>query len=284
MSVPGVGAIVAITFRSGGRTDRGSLTQRPITEGGIGVSGQIRSLGHFFSLDKPLNTSNYSVMLWISLAVAVSAPLPTNLHDWFSSKDLPAYVTQRGLGPWTVGVRVTVEPDGKIQGCAIEFTSGIPDLDGLTCRLIADRAKFEQARWIDGSAILGIYRTSVEWAVANPFLNTPKMSNADIDVFVQNLPSGVHSPALIRTMFAVDASGRISSCIAEPGPALEQIDNNSALASVACDQLTRGYKAIPAKDSSGNAIPSVQDAQVRFSVNQPQRSREKVKSTIIVRP
>lgn len=221
-------------------------------------------------------------MLWISLAVAVSAPLPTNLHDWFSSKDVPAYVMQRGPGIWTVGVRVIVEPSGTIQGCAIESSSGIPDLDSLTCHLIVDRAKFGAAR-VDGSTIVGIYRTSVQWALANPFWDTSKASNADIDVFVQSLPPGVHSPALIRTMFAVDVLGRISSCTVEPGPALEQIDNSSALASVACDQLTRTYRAIPAKDSSGSAIPSVQDAQVRFSVNRPQRNREKAKSTIIIR-
>jgi TonB family protein len=207
-------------------------------------------------------------MFWIPLAVAVSAPLPTNLHDWFNSKDVPAYVTQRGSGVWTVGVRVTVEPGGTIKGCGIESSSGIPDLDNLTCHLIADRAKFEPAQ-DGGSAILGIYRTSVQWAVANPSWDMSRMSNADLDVFVQSLPPSVHSPALIRTMFAVDILGRITSCTAEPGPGLEQIDNNSALASVACDQLTRTYRAIPAKDSSGKAIPSVQDAQVRFSVSRP---------------
>lgn len=236
-----------------------------------------------FFLDKRLNFSNYSAMLWISLAFAVSAPLPTNLRDWFSPKDIPAYVAQRGSGISSVGVRVTVEPSGAIKNCAIESSSGIPDLDSLTCHLIVDRAKFEPAR-AEGSAILGIYRTSVQWALAaNPFGNPLKISNADIDVFVQSLPPAVHSPALVRTMFAVDPLGRISSCTAEPGPALEQIDNNSALAAVACDQLTTTYRAVPAKDSSGNAVPSVQDAQVRFSVSQPQRRRKKEKSRIIVR-
>ncbi|HEX3422659.1 MAG TPA: energy transducer TonB [Sphingomicrobium sp.] len=213
-------------------------------------------------------------MFWIALAAVVSAPLPTNLHDWFGQRDTPAYVTQRGRGPWTVGVRVTVRPDGSIQGCQIESASGIPDLDGLTCRLILDRAKFKPAKWIDGSSVLGIYRTFVEWGVSDPFGNRLELSSADLDVLVQGLPSNIHSPALVRTMFAVDALGQISSCTAEPGPALVQIDQDPALVSVACDQLVRSYRAKPARDSSGSSIPSVQDAQVRFSIDRADRARE----------
>jgi hypothetical protein len=66
-------------------------------------------------------------------------------------------------------------------------------------------------------------------------------------------------------MFAVDAGGLTSSCTAEPTEA-KYINNDSALVSIACEQMTKSYSPTPATDSAGKPISSVQDALVRFSL------------------
>jgi hypothetical protein len=66
-------------------------------------------------------------------------------------------------------------------------------------------------------------------------------------------------------MFAVDQSGDIGSCLAEPTKSFEHVDNSPALVPIACDRIAKSYKPVPAKDAGGNAIPSVQDALLRFT-------------------
>jgi hypothetical protein len=218
-------------------------------------------------LDKPLNGCNYFLMLWIGVAVTalLAAPVPANMKKWFYPDDVPVYLIERSPGLWWVGIRMTVRPDGSILGCDVERKSGIPELDDLTCSLASHRAKFLPAHWSDGSPAFGVYRTSISWAVSDAPFDTSKLSNPDLDVFVQSLPGSIKSPALVRVMFAVDQVGNMSSCQAEPTPAFEKTENNPVLAPVACDQLIKSYKAVPANDAAGKAIGSVQDALVRFA-------------------
>jgi hypothetical protein len=54
-------------------------------------------------------------MLWIALAAQLSAPVPTNLTEWFVYDDFPAYLINREPGVLSVGVLVTVGPDGAVQ-------------------------------------------------------------------------------------------------------------------------------------------------------------------------
>lgn len=207
-------------------------------------------------------------MLWIALAAAaqLSAPVPTNLGKWFSYEDVPSYLLEKESGLWLVGVRINVASDGTVQNCAAEKSSGVADLDKLTCAIVLRRAKFSPARSIDGSVSSGVYRDSVQWSVGDAAADRLSISNPDLDIFVQSLPSKEKSPTLVRVMFAVDETGSKSSCMAEPSPAFEKTSNNPALVSVACEQVMNGYNATPAKDGSGKAVASVQDALVRFSV------------------
>ena len=208
-------------------------------------------------------------MLWIALAAQLSAPVPTNLPNWFSYDDLPPYLIEREPGHWLVGVRVTVGPDGAVRECRVESTSGTQRLDEFTCRRIEQRANFEPGRSSDGSAVLGIYRAAIPWVVANSPFDSPVVSIPDVDVSVASLPAGLKSPALVRVMFAVDPEGRVQGCTAEPG---EHVSNNPELVPVACDEIAKIYKPVPARDASGEPVASVQNATVRFSV-QSQASR-----------
>jgi TonB family protein len=204
-------------------------------------------------------------MLWIALAAQLSAPVPTNLIDWFVYDDFPAYLINRDPGIWAVGVRLTVGPDGTIQRCDVESSSGDSGLDELSCKKVSESAKFRPAI-SGGAAAPGVYRTYIGWDVTKAPAATSRVSNADLNLSVASLPPGIASPAAVRVMFAVDGQGRMTSCVSEPTQPFEQVENNPALVTVACDQLMKSYKPVPAKDSAGNAVPSVQDAIVRFSI------------------
>jgi hypothetical protein len=204
-------------------------------------------------------------MLWILVASQLSAPVPLNLRNWFDPDDMPVDAMQRASAHWEVGVRVEVDSLGRIMKCLVEATSNMQSLDDLSCRLIKKRAHFRPARWIDGSPIAGSYSTSVAWSVSDTGGPPPPSAPVvELDLLVENLPSRVRTPAITRVMFAVDAMGKVSSCMTETAPNFVDFENFPALVAVACQQLTDGYKANPLTDASGKPIASVQDASVRF--------------------
>lgn len=211
-------------------------------------------------------------MFWIVLAAAaqLTAPIPTNLKEWFTANDVPPYLQKDGV--WDVGVRVVVAADGTVRACVVQMSSGIRDLDRQTCDLIRSRGHFQAARWTDGTAVTGVYSTAVTYKVSTwPFddrLRPEKGDFADLDITIARLPAGRKSPSLVRAMFAVDAGGSLSSCTAEATPNFITAENDPQLVPVACEQLLKNYKPLPFKDSGGHGLPSVQDALVRFS--QPQ--------------
>lgn len=60
-----------------------------------------------------------------------------NIHD----SDYPRGAGEAGIGG-TVSVIYTVETDGRATHCRITGSSGSPELDGTTCRLIEQRFRF----------------------------------------------------------------------------------------------------------------------------------------------
>jgi protein TonB len=56
-------------------------------------------------------------------------------------RDYPKHLGNAGIGG-RVSVVFTVEVDGRARQCRIERSSGIPELDALTCRLIEQRFRF----------------------------------------------------------------------------------------------------------------------------------------------
>jgi hypothetical protein len=125
------------------------------------------------------------------------------------------------------------------------------------------RSKFRPAS-IDGLPSYGVYRTTILWAIADQPLDLSKVTNPDIEVSVERLPPDVKSPALVAVMFAVDPSGAKNSCAAD-GSSHEEAQNHPALIRIACDQIMQGFRANPAKDSTGKQLMSVQNALVEFT-------------------
>jgi hypothetical protein len=88
-------------------------------------------------------------------------------------------------------------------------------------------------------------------------------ASADLQLSVGQLPKGVKSPATVRVIIGVDESGQPTSCAAEPWPGIPEA--NAVLEPVACEEMLRSYKAIPASDENGKAVRSVQEASVSFT-------------------
>jgi hypothetical protein len=199
-------------------------------------------------------------MFWIALAAQLAAPAPLN-YPWIGPEDVPQYLGLRGEGVWFIPTRLVVAPTGQLERCEVELSSGITELDRHTCALLLRRAKFQAARWTDGSAVYGVYRTVIAYGTSN-FPPLPTQDWADLRFVVNQLPKGLKSRAVVRVMFAVDFDGQASACVGEPpSPAI--------LVELACQEVVKDYKAIPLKDSAGKLVPSVQNAIVEFSKGKP---------------
>jgi len=53
-------------------------------------------------------------------------------------RDFPDHLRRAGVGG-RVGFLFTVEPNGRVGQCSITRSSGVPELDALTCRLVQQR-------------------------------------------------------------------------------------------------------------------------------------------------
>lgn len=105
------------------------------------------------------------------------------------------------------------------------------------------------------------------WAIGAPPSEKEKRSAypPDIDLSVNRLPAGAKSPVLVRVVIAVDENGRVVDCVeAPPAPGAEHSKRFPELAEIACRQMTTTFTAAPAKDPSGKAVRSVQNAFVVF--------------------
>ncbi|HKC04084.1 MAG TPA: energy transducer TonB [Sphingomicrobium sp.] len=212
-------------------------------------------------------------MFWITLAAQLSLPVPLGLpfpdvRSVFSSDDMPAYVQIAGINRF-VASRTTVRPDGTVQDCTVERDSGDAKLDAYTCAIIVRRAKFQPAKWIDGSTAYGVIRVPVIWAIGGP----PSKREAqeayppDMELSVTRLPADADRRTTLALVIGVDENGRVVGC--NERPKVSQRDHTKTfpeLVPIACQQMMNEFAAIPAKDASGKPMRSVQTASVVFSI------------------
>lgn len=66
-----------------------------------------------------------------------------------------------------VTARFTVEPDGRVTGCTIVRSSGNPDLDATTCRLIEARFRYDPARDADGQPVADVMGWNQDWWIGS---------------------------------------------------------------------------------------------------------------------
>ena len=84
--------------------------------------------------------------------------------DWATDNDYPTSA-MREQKQGVTGFRVSVGADGRVTDCSVTRSSGSPELDDTTCKLITRRARFTPAMDGDGKPTTGSYSSSVRWQI-----------------------------------------------------------------------------------------------------------------------
>jgi hypothetical protein len=197
-------------------------------------------------------------MIWLLLAAQVSAPTALRPDSWFAPGDVPDF-NQKESGLIRVGYGITVTPAGAADTCRVEYSSGDLRTDRYICSVLLRNARFLPAKDGAGQPTYGVYRDMVSWWSGDR-PDALALPPADVELTVERLPPRTKAPADVRVSFAVDPNGKPSSCAADStGRRVE-----AELVAVGCQQLLAGFKPLPARTSAGAAIPSVQNATIRF--------------------
>lgn len=209
----------------------------------------------------------------LALAAQFSPPTPTrtrvpDVRALFTTDDFPAYLVHQGSVDRTVYTRTTVRPDGMIESCVAEISSGDRRLDGYTCALIVRRAKFHPATWADGSAVYGVVRVPIRWTVTDggPPKHDMESTIPDLDLSVNRLPKGAHSMVGLTLDIAADEKGHPVTCAESPTPANDHSRRVPELIALACQQATASLVLSPPIDASGKAVRSIQNVSVHFKL------------------
>ena len=75
-------------------------------------------------------------------------------------QDYPRRLAKAGIGG-TVQMIGTVQPNGHVTNCRVTRSSGVPELDGLTCRLIEQRFVYRPATDRNGRPVSD--QVEIEW-------------------------------------------------------------------------------------------------------------------------
>lgn len=78
--------------------------------------------------------------------------------------DYPDHLREAGV-TGVVGLRFTVGANGRVTACAVTRTSGVPELDALTCRLIAKRFRYRPTIDANGRAVADVVTGEQGWGV-----------------------------------------------------------------------------------------------------------------------
>ena len=79
-----------------------------------------------------------------------------------TSRDYQRDLRERGIGG-VVGLSFRVEPTGLVSRCNVTRSSGVPELDALTCRLIIQRFRYRPGTDRDGRPVADTVEGEHEW-------------------------------------------------------------------------------------------------------------------------
>lgn len=89
---------------------------------------------------------------------------PRQVKGRIKDSDYPRSAGTAGVGG-TVSVRYEVGVDGRVTDCEITRSSGFPDLDHTTCRLIVERFRFKPSRDPDGNPVSATIVQNHTWVI-----------------------------------------------------------------------------------------------------------------------
>jgi len=81
----------------------------------------------------------------------------------FRNSDFPP--SARSAGRVRIGVRYAVVPSGHVEQCEVIESSGWPEVDAMTCRVITERYRFRPARDGQGVAITKVMEEDYTWTL-----------------------------------------------------------------------------------------------------------------------
>lgn len=84
--------------------------------------------------------------------------------NWASPRDYPSRAL-REEREGTTRFRVSVSADGRVASCQVTGSSGHPDLDETTCKLIERRGRFTPATDGNGQNTTGTWSSAVRWEI-----------------------------------------------------------------------------------------------------------------------
>ena len=84
--------------------------------------------------------------------------------NWASPRDYPSRAL-REEREGTTRFRVSVSADGRVADCQVTGSSGHPDLDETTCKLIRNRGRFTPATDGNGDKTTGSWSSAVRWEI-----------------------------------------------------------------------------------------------------------------------
>ena len=199
----------------------------------------------------------------LALNVPVAADL-TNSSDVYTTDDIPDWFVQTAPMSVAYRVRAMIGLDGRLDRCVIENPSRDPRLGSLTCSLMTKRGKFQPAKWIDGSPVIGVSRFPIVWtADADP------LRPSDMDVTVSKMPDGASRQSFVEAVVAVDENGAIKGCAARSPLFYDRKQKPivPALARLAC-AAAHGWKSVPVVSPTGQAARSVQTLVLHFTAGE----------------
>lgn len=92
---------------------------------------------------------------------ALAQPVGT-AQSWVTADDYPPAALQAKLRG-TVIVQLQISAIGRVENCAVEGSSGHPELDDATCRLVVRRGRFKPATDAHGQAVPSTYKQTYRW-------------------------------------------------------------------------------------------------------------------------
>lgn len=85
-----------------------------------------------------------------------------NPGTWVTSDDYPSVALRMGVSG-NVGVRLFVDPDGKVYHCQILSSSAYDLLDNAACEILSARAEFTAGRNGKGQAVADVWTSRFVW-------------------------------------------------------------------------------------------------------------------------
>ena len=87
-----------------------------------------------------------------------------NPGSWATTEDYPSRAL-REEKQGTTGFRLEVGADGRVTSCSVTQSSGSPELDDATCKLVSRRARFSPAEDDQGNKIPSTYANRIQWRI-----------------------------------------------------------------------------------------------------------------------